>query len=168
MAQKFLTLVDGIKRLVEAITSSSGSADAGKIPALSENGRFSESFMPPGIGAQVKTLQCTEDLAAGKNVNFYENAGVWYARLADCNAPSPRPADGFVRETFASGSTATVYVEGLNDQLGSLVPGMYFLGTAGATSSTPPSSSGSISQTLGRATDADELKFNPSDPITLA
>ena len=53
MAQKFIVLTNGQLAEREAATTSTGAADAGKIPALAGDGRLPESMMPVGIGADI-------------------------------------------------------------------------------------------------------------------
>lgn len=109
--QTFITLINGVKTLVAAVSSSSGASDAEKIPALDASGRLDNSFMPVGIGADTKIIVASEALAAGALVNVYDNAGVPNARNADATVAG-KEAVGFVLAAVASGANATVYFEG--------------------------------------------------------
>ena len=46
---KFLTLVNGIRTLVAAISASTGAADADKIVATSSTGQIDKSLLPPAF-----------------------------------------------------------------------------------------------------------------------
>ena len=100
MPQRFLAREAGKTKQKKAIQQSTGAADAGKIPALDSSGRFDESLMPLGIGAQVDVLPASEALDAGDYVNIFSDGGVAKARKADNS--NGRPADGFVSEAVAS------------------------------------------------------------------
>lgn len=136
MAQGFLARVAGKTKQVFAIITSAGAGDSGKIPALDSSGRLDDSFMPLGIGAATNEAVATETLGAGKFVNFFNNGGVFSARLADNS--NGRQADGFVVTEFLAAATATVYpLDGVNANLTGLTIGAeYWLGTAGGVTAT--------------------------------
>ena len=100
------------------------------------------------------TAVASATLTAGQWVNFHNVAGVKNARPADMT-DATKPAQGFVLTGFASASTATVYLAGVN----SVIPvGSYvaadvgkpaFLSTAGGTTLTPPASTGNYLQQIG-------------------
>jgi hypothetical protein len=46
MANTYQTIISGVKKLVEALTSSSGASDAGKIPALDSDGKLDVTMLP--------------------------------------------------------------------------------------------------------------------------
>ena len=73
MAQKFLRLLSGVISELEALVTSAGAGDAGKIPALDVTGKLDNSFMPVGIGADSKILPASENLAAGDLVNVWND-----------------------------------------------------------------------------------------------
>jgi hypothetical protein len=162
-AQKFLARESGKTKQKKAIQQSTGAADAGKIPALDSSGRFDESLMPLGIGAQVDILPASEALDAGDYVNIFSDSGVAKVRKADNS--NGRPADGFVSEAVASSADATVYpLDGVNAAMSALTPGAeYWLGTAGDVIATPldetdPLNENKISQQIGKALSATELR----------
>jgi len=164
MAEKFLNLVSGKVEENEGLQSSTGAADAGKIPALDGAGKLDISMMPTGIGADVAVLTATENLSAGDYVNIH-SGGV---RLADNS--NGRDAHGFVKAVVTSGSPATVYFEGANDSLTSLTVGArYYLGTAGGATATPPTSAGGaqIHQFLGIAISTTAVNTDMDDCIKL-
>lgn len=169
MADKYLKIgADGLPAEVEGLQSSAGVGDAGKIPALGADGRFSTTMMPAGIGQNVSTLTASEVLAAGDWVNIFNDAGASKVRKADNS--NARRAHGFVRSAVAAAAAATVYGPGeLNDQLTGLTLGAeYFLGTAGAEATAIPTTSGSIVQGLGVAESATAIRFSPSLPLKRA
>lgn len=162
MAQRYLTRENGKTKLKQAIVKSKGAQDAGKVPGLNSAGRFDESFMPPGIGAQVVTITASENLTAGKFVNFFADAGELKARLADNS--NGRAANGYVKESADADTLAMVYpLDGVNSELSGLQVGQdYWLGTAGGVIETPldendDGNANFISQQLGKAKTATEL-----------
>jgi len=173
MADKYLaknaTNPDTIKE-VEVITTSSGAADAGKMAGVGANGRWDETFMPTGIGADVATVEASEDLSAGDFVNLHISTGA-KVRKADATTAG-KEADGFVKASVTAGNNATVYLSGINDQLTSLTPmDKYFLGTtAGAAVAVGsiPSASGNVQQYLGKALSATEIFFSKQPGVELA
>lgn len=169
MAQKFLTMISGNFKEVEATTTSAGAGDAGKVPALDSAGKLDTSVMPVGIGADTKTIVASENLAAGDLVNVWNDTGTIKVRKADATSPSKR-AHGFVLSSVSSAANATVYFEGTITGLSSLtLGGTYFLGTtAGAATATATTTAGHIVQQVGVAISATELSFEPQQPVELA
>lgn len=172
MAQKFLALVRGILTQIEAVVISTGPDFAGRIPALSADGRLDLSLMPPGVGAQTQTLDASEALAAGAFVNIWNDSGDASVRLAD--ADLGRPADGFVLQATVLGEPAIVYpLDGLNAALSGLTPGAeYWLGTLGGVTDEPLDESdelngNKVSQLLGKAKSETELMTSDSDYVVL-
>lgn len=162
MPQGFLARVAGKTKQIFAIVTSAGVADAGKIVATGANGRLDDSVMPLGIGAATNEAVASEALGAGKFVNFFNDGGVFSARLADNS--NGRPAHGFVAEAVSAAATATVYpLDGVNADLAGLtVGGEYWLGTAGGVISAAldPADAGNVNkvcQLLGEAKSATEL-----------
>jgi hypothetical protein len=172
MAQKFMALVGGVKRLIEGLVSSAGAADAGKIPALGADGRLSMTMMPAGVGANSQPATATEAIGAGKFVNFHDNGGTFSMRLADNS--NGRRADGFVLVAVANAAVGEVYpLDQINSALTGLTVGSdYWLGTAGgvvtpALDETNAGNAGKLSQYLGYAKSATELVTTDSDVVTL-
>jgi len=165
MAQKFKTLQNGRDALKEATVVSTGVSEAGAIPALDSTGRLDESVLPVGIAADVKILECTEDLAAGKYVNIFLSGGIQKVRLAD--ASNDRPSHGFVKEEFLTGALdAKVYFEGANDDLSGLTIGArQYLSTAGGRTETPRTSG--LHQYLGIAISATEINTDIDDETVI-
>ena len=167
---KPLHLVNGLPTEVPATAVSAGAVDAGKLPELGPNGRFDESLMPVGIGADTKILPATETLAAGDFVTIHDNGGTASVRLAAASDGAAGQAHGFVRDNVTSGNPATVYFEGPNDQLSALTAGVTYVlshtmpgkvvALTGATTSP-----GHILQILGVATEATEINVEISKPI---
>lgn len=162
MAQRFLALLDGARRQVQALVASVGAADGGKIVATDPTGRLDMSLMPVGIGANTTQAAASETLGAGKFVNYHSDGGVFSARLADNS--NGRQADGFVLEEFTAASVATIYpLDGTNAALSALTVGSrYWLGTAGGVTATPldetdAGNANKISQYLGVAKSVTEL-----------
>lgn len=170
--QKFLARVSGKTKQVKATKSSSGAADAGKLGALGDDGRWDMSMMPAGIGADTQVLPASEALSAGNFVNIWGDAGAAKVRLADNS--NGRPADGYVLDAVASSANATVYpLDGTNSELSGLTPGSeYWLSTAGGVIAVPldetdDGNAGKISQYLGKAKSTTELITTDDAPVIL-
>ena len=170
MAWKILTIINGVKQLVEAITSSAGAGDSGKIPALGADGKLSNTFMPSGVSANVESIETTENLSAGELVNIYNSSGR-KARKADGGTNKYR-ANGFVLAATTSGQNATVYFSGATiTGLTGLTDGApYYLSTtAGGVvpAASAPSGSGELYQYIGDASGDTAIEFNPDDGIEI-
>ena len=170
--QKFMTLVNGIRKMVTAVTSSAGAGDAGKIVATGADGRLDETLMPVGIGADTVVCPASEALSAGNFVNFHQDGGVLKCRLADNS--NGRVARGFVKEPVSSSADATVYpLDSTNASLSGLTVGAdYWLGTAGGVTATPlsesdPANESKVSQWLGTAKSATELVTDDQGYVVL-
>lgn len=158
MSNLYITLVDGVKTLIKAISTSAGVPDANQIVSTDATGRIHSSLLPPGIGDSSVTAEASEALDAGDFVELWDDAGVIKARLADNT--NNRPAHGFVKTAAGLAEVATVLRLGEeNDQISGLVVGTdYFLGTAGAARTwaqiqAAPFASGHLIQFLGKASD---------------
>ena len=102
----------------------------------------------------------SEALGAGDLVNIWNDSGTPKARLAD--ASTSKQADGFVLADVDSGDPATVYSQGLNDQLSGMTGGVeqYLSATTpGAVTVTMPTGSGDLIQRVGKAFSATSLDF---------
>jgi len=169
MADKYIKQNAGQLAEVEGLTTSQGAADAGKIIALDSSGKIDNSMMPSGIGADTEVMATSESLSAGDLVNIWNDSGTRKARKAD--ASNGRRAHGFVLDAVTSPNNATVYMSGDITGLTSLTPGtVYYLSasTAGASTSTSPSTAGQLSQEIGIAVSSTSIVFKPQQPITLA
>lgn len=162
-AQRFLTRIGGKTKQAQGKTVSTGAADAGALVALNDSGKLDESMMPLGIGAQVSILPASEALDAGDFVNIFDDAGTAKVRKADNS--NGRSADGFVSAAVASSGDATVHpLDGVNAAMTALSPGKeYWLGTAGDVIEVPldetdPLNANKVSQQLGKALSATELR----------
>lgn len=169
MAHKPIQLVNGKLTQVEATVVSIGAGDAGEVVALDSSGKLDVSVLPTGVGPNVKVILASENIAAGKYINIYDNAGTPNVRLAD-NSNS-REAHGFLLDAVTSGNNATVYFEGTNNDLSGLTAGArQYLGTAGGVTATPPTFAGGaqISQLVGTAISATEIDTDIDDCVVLA
>lgn len=166
-AKKFLRFINGIFTEVFGVQTSAGAANAGDIVALDDTGRLDNSLMPVGIGADTKTINASEALAAGDWVNVWNSTGA-KVRKADATTAG-KEAHGFVLAAVANGAPALVYFEGTNTQVTGQTPGPVFLQTtAGTGGATIPSASGNVVQNLGVALSATEVNFERGTTVTLA
>lgn len=166
-AKKYLSIIAGATTEVQALVTSAGSGDDGKIVALDSSGKLDTSVMPVGIGADTATVTASENLAAGDLVNVWNSTGA-KVRKADATTAG-KEAHGFVLSAVTSANPATVYFEGTNTGVTGLTPGVQYLSTtAGVASGSAPTGSGQVVQRVGFATSATALNFQSELPITLA
>lgn len=167
-AQKFLTIIAGIRSLVSAKDSSAGAGDAGAIVALDSAGKIASNMMPNGIGADSRVVATSENLAAGDLVNLWDDGGTLKARKADATAAG-KEAHGFTEAAVTSPANATVIFDGTIAGLSGLTIGAkYFLATTGgAITTTAPSTVGNVIQPVGVAASATELVFERGEPVTI-
>lgn len=168
-AKKFLTLIAGARQLISAIVVSAGAGNAGDLVALDDNGKLDESVMPSGIGAESVTVPASENLAAGDQIDLWNDGGTIKARKADATAVG-KPADGFVKAAVTSGQNAVVYMPGqqITGLTGLTLDADYFLSTTpGLITSTAPSTVGNVVQRVGKALSATVLFFYPDTPTEI-
>lgn len=161
----------GLPKQEAAINTSAGAGDAGKLAKLDAAGRWATSMMPVGIAAETVSVVTSENLSAGNLVNLYNNGGTLTARKADGSAAG-KPADGFVLAGTTSPASATVYIEeAMNTSASGLTIGAdVFLdvATAGLATTTVPTGSGKVAQSVGKAISATSFSFRRGPAITLA
>lgn len=168
-AKSFLRMVAGRTREIFGIVVSAGAGNDGDLVALDASGRLDNSVMPVGIGADTKSIQASENLAAGDLVNIWTSGGA-RVRKADAST-SGKEANGFVLAAVTSGQNATVYFEGTITGLSGLTIGArYYVSAAspGAATATAPSGSGNVVQYVGVAVSATEISFEHDDGVILA
>lgn len=171
MANKFLTIINGIRTLVTAINVSIDAATSGnQLISTKSDGKIDASFLPPGIGGEkIITAIASEALAAGDFVNIWDNAGVRSVRKAD--ASNGRPANGFVTTAFTISSSASVVLNGENTSLTGLIIGStYFLSAtnAGKAVTVAPTGSGQIIQEIGYALTTTSINFEYDGFISIS
>lgn len=162
----FLSIQSGVTKLLTAISSSSGVADANKIVATGSDGRIDNTLMPVGIGVDTKTFPSSENLSAGNYVNIWDDTGTLKVRKAD--ASNGRAANGFVLAAVTSPNNATVYLRGENTQVSGRSIGPVWLSNtvAGEGTQTPPTyNTGDIMQILGFSTAATSDYFEYDSPV---
>ncbi len=165
---KYLYNNAGVVTEKVSVQSSAGAGDAGKIPALDASGKFDNSMMPTGIGADTAVVTASEALAAGDLINIHNVSGAFRVRKADASTAG-KEAHGFVLASVLNAGAATVYFEGSNTQVTSLTPGVQYLSTTpGLASTTVPSGTGQIVQRVGVAVAAAVLNVEFNMPIILA
>jgi hypothetical protein len=160
----------GVLNEVSATVASTGAADDGKIVALDATGKLDNSVLPVGIGADIGTIAASENLAAGDFVNIWDSSGA-KVRKADASGGVGKQAHGFILAGVTSGQNASVYFEGQNTQLTSLTPGAtYYLSgtTAGAVTTTAPTTTAHIVQSVGNAIGATAINTEIAVPMIRA
>lgn len=164
---KYIDIIAGILTQLQPVNTSAGAGDAGKIAQLDAAGRWDNSMMPVGIGADTAIIESSENLAAGDFVNIFDSTG---AKVRKADASNGREAHGFVLAGVTSPANATVYFEGQNTQVSGLTPGakVYLSGsTPGQATETPPSTSAYIVQRLGTVITATNVSVELGTPVTL-
>jgi hypothetical protein len=160
-ANKFyLSLVNGVTKLYEAITASVGVGSANKIIATNAAGKLDATFLPPGVAISANDYTSLESLSAGDFV-YISGANVG---KADATNPA-KSAQGYVLDGVAISTTVTVYDTGTNSAIAATGGAIYWLdpATPGGATSTPPSNvDGNIIQILGKG-NAAGIYFEP-DP----
>lgn len=170
MADKYLKVGSGVDPIeeVEATVTSAGAGNGGDIVALNTQGKLDATVMPVGFGPGVESIPTSESLAAGDIVNIWDNTGAKAVRKADATVTG-KPGDGFVLAGVTHPGSATVYYEGVNDQVTGLTIGAQYLHTtAGKTVATKPAASGNIQQFVGTATSATSMVFVRGMSVKLA
>ena len=175
---RLLTGPGGYQEITPA--QAGGVSFAGQIPALdATTGLLATSMMPIGVGPDVdNTGVCSATaLTAGMYVNIFNAAGIKTIRPAD-STDNTKPAHGFVLTGYTVGQTVTVYLTGAVNNLipvGSFVAAdvgkPIYLATSGAITTTPPATTGNLSQILGVIDNVGATVlscFSPYAPITLA
>lgn len=149
----------------EALVTSAGAGDAGKIPALNGDGKIDDTMMPDGVGADTVSFTASEALSAGHAVNLWNDSGTLKGRKADNS--NARRAHGFVKAGVSNGATGTLYRSGQDSNQSSLTPAAtYFLGTSGGITTTIPSAgSNVIVQEVGVAISATAIDFKMGEVI---
>ncbi|MGY2052973.1 hypothetical protein [Methylobacterium sp. JK268] len=145
-------------------TVTGGVPNANKIVATGSAGTLDPTLFPAGIGQDIANYPTSEALAAGAQVNLYNNSGTLTARNADASAANGgKQSDGFVLSAVTSGGTAAVYRNGgLNTGVTGLTPGSdYWLGTGGAVTATQNTTAGQTDQYIGKASAAGVLDQLP-------
>ena len=168
---KFLKHESGRIKEDQSVATSAGAGDAGKLAELNASGKFDNSFLPVGIGAETFVAPASENLAAGDIVNVYNNGGALNVRKADATTEGSE-ASGFVLSAVTSGANATVYFEQLNDQVtfiaGDIGGDLWLSTTAGTSTTTPPSASGNVVQKIGKVLSTSTMSFlSDQQTITL-
>lgn len=160
--QKFLFNNAGQTTEKAAIQTSAGAGDAGKIPALNGSGLIDPTMLAATSGLIVVSATATATITAGQVVNVSWSGTVLQVKPAD-NTTAGSEANGFASAGITSGASGSITMgEGLITGLSALSTGLYYLGTNGAVTATPPATAGNLLQQIGRATSATTFYFQPS------
>lgn len=171
MAQKFYRNLAGKIVELEALVTSAGAGDAGKIVATDSSGRLDISLMPLGVGQEVSVIAASENLTAGDFVNIWNSSGA-KARKADASS-NLKWAVGFVTANVTSPANATIYgISNKNTALSGLTIGAeYWLSTtpgAVVNQAGVPTGAGQLIQRLGCAESTTAMVFSNQDYTELA
>lgn len=167
-APRYITLVNGLRTLVSAITQSVGNASGFKIVATRVDGKIDPTFLPPEVEVQTEAIAAAEAIGAGRFINIYNDAGIRKIRNAD--ASNGREAHGFVLSAVAIGEIGTVYKSGANTALSGNSGAKLFLSATSAgegSSSAPDLAAGVIIQTLGFFDDGNSFTFRYESPVVV-
>ena len=151
----------------EAINTSAGAGDAGKLIKTNSQGDVDETFLPDGIGIDSVTVTAAGGLAEGDIVNIYNDEGTIKARKADAGT-NKYIAHGYCPEAILDAAEGTVYLTGSIITTGLTVGNYYLSDTPGSKSTAPPTGTGKIDQVIGWAVSTTKLRFEPQEEIELA
>jgi len=167
--KKFIRLESGQFVEDQAISTSAGAGDAGKVPALDEAGLINQDMMPLGVGPESKGFVTSEALGDNVLVNVHDDAGTPKIRLATSakGATGPYRAHGYVKTGGDLAATVLVYFE--SNMVGAgMAPGAeQYLGVDGVLTETPTVNIGDIVQEVGIAISATEMTFEAQQPVTV-
>ena len=113
--------------IVNSTTSSSGVSDKNKLVALDSTGKISESMFPAGFGSNAYSAVCSETVVAGDIVNVWNDEDQIKCRKADASGGVGKMAVGYVKEGAETGASVLVYNEGTITGLSGLTVGRVFL-----------------------------------------
>lgn len=150
-----------------AVAGGSGGAVWGGITGTLSDQTDLQAALDEKHNLQTISLIATDSLSASAMISIWDNSGVWSAQNAIA-ADDTKVAEGFVQSAFSIGDAALVYLVGnIVTGLSGLVPGDVFLSptVAGGVTNTPPSTSGQMVQTVGFATSATSMIFQPTPGI---
>lgn len=154
------------------ITTSAGAGDASKIAQTNGSGKFDVTLLPSEAlsGATIIDVVASEAISEDDLINLWNDSGTLKVRRAD--ATNARKAFGIARATAASpGDTISVEIgdhDFTDTGHGFTIAAQLFLSTtAGQFSATPPSTDGQIVQQVGFAIDANTIRVELRQPITL-
>lgn len=166
--KKILRLGTGGIEEFATTDSSAGAGNAGDIVALDSSGKLAVNMLPPGVGPAVKSMVASEAITAPALVNIWNDAGTPKIRKAD--AATARQANGFIIASVALSASVDVYFEGEVSGLSGLTAGRVWLSATvpGGVQATIPTTAGHIAQSVGWATSATTIDFEPGDAITRA
>lgn len=168
MALFLQRLGTGFRTVVATTLGGAGNAD--KVVATGAGGFLDASLFPAGIGQDILTVPATEAIAAGAQINLWNNSGVLSMRNADATAASAgKKSDGFVQSAVASGASGQAYrTGGPNTGVTGLTVGSdYFLGAGGAVTTVQNVNSGQTDQYIGKATAANVLDQLAPQPFVV-
>lgn len=168
--QKFLTKGTGVLQEAQAISTSAGAGDAGKIPCLDAAGRIAENMMPAGVSAETVTAKAGAALAQNDVVYLHKVSSDLTADKADATDATKR-AQGYVKAAVNVGDPATVYLDGELPGIGLTAGAKYYLDkgvNAGKVTTSEPATSGNMVQCVGEAISETAIKFDPDKvPIVI-
>lgn len=153
---------------LETTTISNGSGSAGQIPVLNSVGQLDVSALPTNLGTLSLSITASEMIYAGALVNVWNNNGISNARLANGSIEG-RNATGYVLSGVPLGAVANVYFEGVNTAALGLTPGTQYLSStvAGASTNIQSTTTGTLYQIVGIATNSSTLIFQAGVSILL-
>ena len=176
---KYIAIDPATGRLKEeqAAQTSAGAGDANKVPRLNANGKIDDTMLP-ALGVASRTINASENLAAGDKVNIYDNSGTEAVRKANASDVT-KPCHGYVKDAVTSGNPATVYTDGQNTAypIGSFVAAdvgatVFLSTTGGQVTKTPPAATGNLLQRIGEIVEVTAtnlvIRFSPDQGITRA
>ena len=146
----------GTFKEVAPIDQPTGGDDHGLMICLDGTGRIDQRFMPIGLAPDTIGASAIEDLAAGDFVYLAAGPGDTLTCGKASAIDSTKLVKGFVLESTATGTPATVYLDGLNTKVSKagltaadMGKGVYLSLTGGGCVLVAPSATGNVVQPIG-------------------
>lgn len=161
---KFLNITSGRTKQEDAINSSAGAGDAGKLIKLDAAGLLDSTFIPEFEDKHVDVV-LDENVGIGDVVQAFDDGGTLKVRKASAASGAPlKPMHGWMEEAGVAAETKKVHFGNgpMVRTAHGFTPGntLWLSTTAGLLTATPPSGTGQIVQLVGRAIDVNTIMVN--------
>jgi len=165
-ATRYVKLNAGQLESVQAVDTSA-TAVAGNLIALNSIGKLDDSLL---MSSPSEVLVAGENLTAGNVVYIADATGVATVYKSDATDDT-KPAIGFVMDTVVATDPVRVFFSGTNTGVvfvaGDTGKEVFLSETAGALTTTAPSTVGNYVQRVGIIVGANKVRFLPMDGYTI-
>ena len=154
--------VTGLFKISAGAQLSTGVSDAGKIVALNSVGLVDDTMLS---SSPIDSAITGEAISAGDAVNVYDDTGTKKIRKADNT--NNRKCDGISRESAASGVSCKYDTDGARSSVTGVATGLsYWLGAAGAITTTPTTTITHLLQHVGTGAGTGVISVEIATPAT--